>query len=131
SKGNDGERKQGGAQGNCRSQDKEHLVDMVGNDVFLEEKLQSVGNGLQEAARTDAVGTNAVLHPGGDLTLRQDLVRADRQDDREDAGNGDERRPKAEGRHGCALTLLQSVRKGDRTPACDRKPYPWEPIQES
>ena len=42
----------------------------------LRKNFSAVGDRLQQAERPDAVGPDAVLHPGGDLALEQDQVGA-------------------------------------------------------
>src|ERR1039457_3847684 len=58
--------------------------------VFLEHKLQSIGQRLQQTHRPDAVRTDAVLHPRAYLALRQHRVRHNGQHHPEHAGDLDE-----------------------------------------
>ena len=70
----DGERQQRRPGGDAGGQHEEQLVDVGGDDVFLEEDLGPVGDRLEHAAPAEAVGADAVLHVGGDLALGVDQV---------------------------------------------------------
>ena len=41
-------------------------------DIFLDDELDGIGKVLEQAEWTDAVGTDAILHAGGDFTLQPD-----------------------------------------------------------
>ena len=47
------------------------LVGIGGDDVFLEQQLERVGDGLQQAVRADAHGPEAHLEIGQHLALDQ------------------------------------------------------------
>ena len=66
----DGEGQQGGADGDGRGEQEEELIDVRGDDVFLEEELEPSAIGCSRPARPDAVGAEAVLHVGRDLALQ-------------------------------------------------------------
>ena len=62
-------------------QDVQRLVDVGRRVLFLEDELQAVGQRLAEAEQldlrqrnADAIGPEAVLHPGGDPALEQHEV---------------------------------------------------------
>ena len=78
----------------------EHLVNVAGGEVFLEDDLQAVSQRLAEAEEPDLgqrnanpIGSPSVLHPGGDPPLDQDEVGsgrhqpADQQADFDQGGN--------------------------------------------
>ena len=64
---------------------------MPGNDILFEDKLQSIGDRLEQAKRTHSIRTDAILHVGRDLALDQDQVRARAQDGHEDGTDRQER----------------------------------------
>ena len=69
-----GERQHRGADRDGRGEQEEHLVDVAGDDVFLEQELEPVGDRLQQPARPDAVGADAVLHVRAQI-LRSTQIR--------------------------------------------------------
>ncbi len=78
--GQEGE--EGAAEGDVGPQAEEHLVGVGGDEVFLDEQLDAVGDGLQPAElAADAGGAEAVLDAAGDLAF---------QPDEEDGGDGHE-----------------------------------------
>ena len=61
------------AEGDVRAEAEEELVGAGGDDVFLDEELDAVGDGLQPAElAADAGGAEAVLDAAGDLALQPD-----------------------------------------------------------
>ena len=69
------------------------LIGIGGNDVFLEQQLQGVGDGLQQAVRADAHGAEAHLEIGQNFALHQhDVARHQREycDHHDQYGHGDE-----------------------------------------
>jgi hypothetical protein len=56
-------------------------IGLVGDEAFLEDQLQSVGEGLQRAVRAGLVGPDAVLQSGDRLALEPDDE--DRRDERD------------------------------------------------
>ena len=78
--GEEGE--EGAAEGDVRPEAEEHLVGVGGDEVFLDEQLDAVGDGLQPAElAADAGGAEAILNAAGDLAF---------EPDEEDGGAGDE-----------------------------------------
>ena len=70
------------AEGDVRAEAEEHVIGVGGDEVFLDEQLDAVGEGLQPAElAADAGGAEAVLDAAGDLAF---------QPDEEDGGDGDE-----------------------------------------
>jgi len=67
-----------------RRQDINDLVHVIGDHVFLEHELETVGHGLQQSKRTDPVWAEAKLDASGNLALRQRHVGDDPQDRAED-----------------------------------------------
>jgi len=65
--------------GNARGEPEDGLVRAFGNDVFLEEQLQGIGNGLQETVRADAHGAQADLEIRKHLALHQHDVAGDQR----------------------------------------------------
>ncbi len=57
------------------------------NNVFLGERLDSVGHRLKEAERPNAVGTKTILHAGEALALED---RRQREEAGENTNNGDD-----------------------------------------
>ena len=73
---------EGAAEGDVRPEAEEHLVGVGGDEVFLDEQLHAVGDGLQPAElAADAGRAEAVLDAAGDLAF---------EPDEEDGGDGDE-----------------------------------------
>ena len=57
----------------------------AGDDVFLGDELEEIGDGLEEAEGADAVGADPVLEAAGDLALGPDDVGDDAGKNREEA----------------------------------------------
>ena len=57
-----------------RRRDKQRLVDVRRREVFFEQKLESVGRGLQQSKRADPRGSPAILHVAHDFALQPDRV---------------------------------------------------------
>src|SRR5260221_4611841 len=70
--------------GEDRRQPEDELVGVVGNEVFLEKKLQRIGNGLQQAVGANAHGAEARLHVGHDLALNKHDVAGDERNNQND-----------------------------------------------
>jgi len=66
-----------GGHGKDRGKPEDKLVGVIGDQVFLDEKFQCVGDGLQQAVRADAHWAEARLHVGHDLALDEDNVAGD------------------------------------------------------
>ena len=60
------------------------LVGVGGDDVFLEQQLEGVGDGLQQAVRADAHGAEADLEIGQHFALDQRDVAGHQRKDRDD-----------------------------------------------
>ena len=57
------------AEGDVRAEAEEHLVGVGGDEVFLDEQLDAVGEGLQPAElAADAGGAEAVLDAAGQIS---------------------------------------------------------------
>ena len=70
------------AKGDVRAEAEEHLVGVGGDQVFLDEQLHAVGDGLQPAElAADAGRAEPILDAAGDLAF---------QPDEEDGRDGDE-----------------------------------------
>ena len=83
---------EGAAEGDVRPEAEEHLVGVAGDEVFLDEQLDAVGDGLQPAElAADAGGAEAVLNAAGDLAF---------EPDEEDGGDGDEDEEEEDGDKG-------------------------------
>ena len=61
-------------------EDEKPLLDARGVVVLLEEELEAVGDGLEQPVGANPIRTDTVLHPGGELSLKPDGVRATDQD---------------------------------------------------
>src|SRR5262249_52233617 len=81
SKRHDGKGQRRGADGDSGGEQEQELVNVAGDDLFLEEEFQAVGDRLEQAKGADAVGADAVLHVGGELALDVDQVGAGPLDD--------------------------------------------------
>ena len=92
----DGEGQQGGRHRDGRGDEVEQLVHLGGDDLFLEDELESVGDGLEQAPGADAVGADAVLRPGGDLALQQHQIGARALDDAHHDDDDDQGDPEVE-----------------------------------
>ena len=71
------------------------LLHVGGREVFLEQELDAVGQGLQQSEGTDAGGSPAVLHMADDLALQPDGVGDDGEQNAErdgDLNNGDDQK---------------------------------------
>jgi len=90
---------QRGREGHDRGQDVVGLADVAGEGVLLEEELEAVGGGLDEAALhqevpeagdprdervVGAVGSDAALDPGRGLALEEHGVAGDRHHDEDE-----------------------------------------------
>ena len=69
--GNDRDGDEGADERDHRGGDEEGLLSGDGQEVFLEEELDAIGERLQQTERTDAARSPAVLHAAEDLTLEQ------------------------------------------------------------
>ncbi len=78
--GNDGDGDERAAEGDDGRDDEERALDGERHHVFLEEELEAVDEGLQQAEGADARGSPAVLKAAEDFALEQHRV-----------GNGAER----------------------------------------
>ena len=65
----DGKGGKGGDDADDRSNQKHRLVRFGGNDVFLEQELDRIGNRLQQAPGANAHGPQPGLHERQDLPL--------------------------------------------------------------
>jgi hypothetical protein len=57
--------------GQHRGNDEDALVGAARNDDFLQQQLQAVGDRLDQAPWTDAVGADTDLHVADNLALRK------------------------------------------------------------
>src|SRR5262249_46978883 len=75
-KRHDHESEQGRRNRDGRSKQVEQLIDMARNNLLFEQKLDAVGDGLQQTKRSDAVGPDAILHPRTHLAFEQTQIGA-------------------------------------------------------
>src|SRR5580704_4951978 len=61
------------------------------SQIFFEDELDAVGERLQQAERSDARGTPAVLNVRRNLALQPDAISHRRQQDKDDSGRLDKR----------------------------------------
>ncbi len=66
--------RQGGANGEDRAENKQEQVGVGRQDGFLEQQLDGIRDGLQQAPRADAVGADADLDIADNLAFRQRQV---------------------------------------------------------
>ena len=101
----DEESQEGAAKGDVGAEAEEQLVGAGGDEVFLDEQLHAVGEGLQPAElAADARGAEAVLNAAGDLAF---------QPDEEDGGHRHEADQHRRGDHGDNQTVIRpQVRHG-------------------
>ena len=89
--GHDREGDERGDEDQRRSQDVDRLVDEGRDDGLLEEKLDPVGQRLQEAERPDPIGAPPILDPGRDAPFNPGHVGDGRQHHEEEEGDLDRR----------------------------------------
>ena len=80
----------------------QRLVRIGGDDVFFEQQLERVGDGLQQPVRADAHGPQAHLEIGQNFSLHQDDVAGHQRKQRyhhDHHGHGDEQRTVKNGVH--------------------------------
>ncbi len=70
----DGNRHERAAKGDKRSQKKQWLIDVSGDDVFFEEELKTVDEWLHHAEGADAAGSPAILDTSYEFALQQHRV---------------------------------------------------------
>ena len=70
--------------GNHRREPEDGVVRAGGNDIFLQQQLQRIGDGLQQAVRPHAHGSQADLEVRQDLALHQREVAGDQRNHRDD-----------------------------------------------
>ena len=93
-KGDDGQAGGGGEEGDHGRAAEQKAVGRAGNEVFFEQQLDGVGEGLQHAVRADAHGAEADLHIGQNLALEQYGVgHGQRDDGDDDEGQGQGQEP--------------------------------------
>ena len=87
------ERAHGGERGNHRDdggEPEDEGIRIARDDVFLDEELDSVGNGLEQTVGANAHGAEASLHVGHELAFDEDDVAGDERDDGDDDNTTDE-----------------------------------------
>src|SRR5690606_40244461 len=65
----------------ARTQDKQRFVCNIGDDLFLHEHLDPVGQRLEQSKRTRTVRTDAILYKRGYLTLEVGGIHRHQQHD--------------------------------------------------
>jgi len=120
--GDDGDGDEGGAHCEAGGEPEESFVDVVGGEVFFEDKLKSISDGLGESAEGErevffkakdgerdagAVGADAVLDNRGETTLGVDGVGDKGEDDTEEDADFNESCDELDEVHGLRVFLTE------------------------
>ena len=125
--------RQGGDGGNAGGEPEQGLVGVRGDDVFLEQQLQRVGDGLQQPVRPHAHGAQAHLEIRQDLALDQREISGHQRKSRDNHQGHHNRHEQGMGEDGVHIVLTATpkfapaagtARDTGRSPASARPSLP-------